>query len=1202
VTTVASPVAATAPESPFPGLTHYTSEYAEFFFGRDAERMRIIGNLQATRLTLLYAQSGVGKSSLLSAGVAPRLRELAELNVKDEGRPGNVPVVMREWVGDPTERLIEAVAEAFEPYVGDTALDLPAGDLEAAIEAATVAADSTLLVILDQFEEYFNYHANGEVGVSFADQLAACINRPDLRANFLIAIREDAYSRIGDLLKSRVPSVYSNYVHLDYLDRQALHDSITKSIAEFDRLHAAGEPVTDDPELVDTVLDQVAEGTKTQEARAGEAATIDAAFVQLVMKRLWKEEAAAGSHRLRVETLNRLGGAAEIIRTHLDEALATLSEEDQDTAATAFRYLVTPDLAKVALGTKALSDWTGIPEARLEGVLSALAAPDLKVLRPVLDARSEGRRYEIFHDGLAEPILSWRARHGDPELRKAQREAAEASRREARERRLRWLAVGALSLVLAVLAFSVLEYVKATRANAKAASVDIADRVPFLRTDAGLGPGAAALVGVEAYRVAKTFEARSQVLAFLQANPGIPTFAVSETQAAQAVAFLPHSRLASVGSDGTLKIWDASNPSRAPQTIKPLAAGRVANLDFTSLAVSPNGQRLAVGTSSGRVVVFDTANMRNRPPTLLTTSTEQVNALAFSDSGALLAAGDTEGDVYFWDVTKPGKGKPFYGLRVGTAAINALGFCPRNAGKTCADLLAVASGSGTWQWDPLRPRVKPVRLGPASLAAAWSPGGSLAYSVDDSADPGIRIIPHTGAARTIATADLVRSLAFADDGTVLVSGGDDWNVTTWDVATGRPFGPPRTQAAWSPVNDVAVSSNGRTIAAAGTEGIDVWPLNARGTLATTVGSFGYADERSPVEIWGLAVGAGGQVAAASGAGVFLWRPSSSATGGPPPPPLTISNQESLAVAYYKNLLAAAVGTRIVLWQTGTSCDRGGQIAASCRVGVAAGGHQIYSLAFNRTGTRIASGGFDGKVTLWNVANPRRPQLEKVLLKEQGDIHAVAFSPKTDILAVAGQDGSIQLWSVPDQGAPTRVALLRSPHGGQAVDSLAFSPDGRLLASGGDDQQVIFWRVDAKKGLTEIRGITQTDSNSILALAFSSTKAHILATGDDNGRVCLYDVGALQPVGSGDCLLGHWAQHASRTGIWGLEFAPDGKSLLTAGIENQVLAWSSILWSADRTELDAAVCKFTIPPLTANQWSSAFYRTSLAHRKNRSTCA
>ena len=561
MTTVASPVTATAPESPFPGLTHYTSEYAEFFFGRDAERMRIIGNLQATRLTLLYAQSGVGKSSLLSAGVAPRLRELAELNVKDEGRPGNVPVVMREWVGDPTERLIEAVAEAFEPYVGDTALDLPAADLEAAIEAATVAADSTLLVILDQFEEYFNYHANGEVGVSFADQLAACINRPDLRANFLIAIREDAYSRIGDLLKSRVPSVYSNYVHLDYLDRQALHDSITKSIAEFDRLHAADEPVTDDPELVDTVLDQVAEGTKNQEARAGEAATIDAAFVQLVMKRLWKEEAAAGSHRLRVETLNRLGGAAEIIRTHLDEALATLSEEDQDTAATAFRYLVTPDLAKVALGTKALSDWTGIPEARLEAVLSALAAPDLKVLRPVLDARSEGRRYEIFHDGLAEPILSWRARHGDPELRKAQREAAEASRREARERRLRWLAVGALSLVLGVLAFSVLEYVKATGANAKAASVDIADRVPFLRTDAGFGSGAAALVGVEAYRVAKTFEARSQVLAFLQANPGIPTFAVSETQAAQAVAFLPHSRLASVGSDGTLKIWDASNPN-----------------------------------------------------------------------------------------------------------------------------------------------------------------------------------------------------------------------------------------------------------------------------------------------------------------------------------------------------------------------------------------------------------------------------------------------------------------------------------------------------------------------------------------------------------------------------------------------------------------------------------------------------------------
>ena len=85
MTAVETPVGQGVIESPFPGLTHYTSDYAEVFFGRDSERKRIVGNLQAARLTLLYAQSGVGKSSLLSAGVAPRLLELARLSLEEEG-------------------------------------------------------------------------------------------------------------------------------------------------------------------------------------------------------------------------------------------------------------------------------------------------------------------------------------------------------------------------------------------------------------------------------------------------------------------------------------------------------------------------------------------------------------------------------------------------------------------------------------------------------------------------------------------------------------------------------------------------------------------------------------------------------------------------------------------------------------------------------------------------------------------------------------------------------------------------------------------------------------------------------------------------------------------------------------------------------------------------------------------------------------
>ena len=59
---------------PYVGLDYFVEEDAGLFFGRDSERKRISGNLRASRLTLLYAESGVGKSSLLRAGVSARLR------------------------------------------------------------------------------------------------------------------------------------------------------------------------------------------------------------------------------------------------------------------------------------------------------------------------------------------------------------------------------------------------------------------------------------------------------------------------------------------------------------------------------------------------------------------------------------------------------------------------------------------------------------------------------------------------------------------------------------------------------------------------------------------------------------------------------------------------------------------------------------------------------------------------------------------------------------------------------------------------------------------------------------------------------------------------------------------------------------------------------------------------------------------------
>ena len=77
------------PSSPFKGLAHFDeSEHdRRLFFGRERESELVAANLMASRLTVLYGPSGVGKSSLVRAGVVQRLRTLVPTMGGDAAGP-----------------------------------------------------------------------------------------------------------------------------------------------------------------------------------------------------------------------------------------------------------------------------------------------------------------------------------------------------------------------------------------------------------------------------------------------------------------------------------------------------------------------------------------------------------------------------------------------------------------------------------------------------------------------------------------------------------------------------------------------------------------------------------------------------------------------------------------------------------------------------------------------------------------------------------------------------------------------------------------------------------------------------------------------------------------------------------------------------------------------------------------------------------
>src|SRR4051794_21205038 len=113
------------PNAPYKGLVPYTDDDAALFFGRDAERSIIVANLRSARFTLLYGPSGVGKSSVVGAGVVHSLRQRAQASLAKRGTPEFAVVYFNQWRDDPVAGLLQAVRKEVETLLGTTFDDPP---------------------------------------------------------------------------------------------------------------------------------------------------------------------------------------------------------------------------------------------------------------------------------------------------------------------------------------------------------------------------------------------------------------------------------------------------------------------------------------------------------------------------------------------------------------------------------------------------------------------------------------------------------------------------------------------------------------------------------------------------------------------------------------------------------------------------------------------------------------------------------------------------------------------------------------------------------------------------------------------------------------------------------------------------------------------------------------------------------------------
>src|SRR5262249_49794086 len=131
-------------QSPFVGTRPFDREDAPYFFGRDREAARLANIVSAGTMAVLYGESGVGKSSLLNARLPLSLEEI---------EPSWSVITLFEWHPGFEARL----AALIKAKIG---ISTEGGFAKPLLRYAQEEG-AALLLVFDQFEEYFLYHPNG---------------------------------------------------------------------------------------------------------------------------------------------------------------------------------------------------------------------------------------------------------------------------------------------------------------------------------------------------------------------------------------------------------------------------------------------------------------------------------------------------------------------------------------------------------------------------------------------------------------------------------------------------------------------------------------------------------------------------------------------------------------------------------------------------------------------------------------------------------------------------------------------------------------------------------------------------------------------------------------------------------------------------------------------------------------------------------
>jgi len=1208
---------------PYLGLVPFEERDARVFYGRGDLMtqlvQRLAGRLDGTGILLVAGESGTGKSSLLRAGLMPRLAAAA-LGEGSERWPRRV---IRPTVSPLRELAMQladvAGADPVSVYRSLSAAPSEAATLaELAVRTAAgrgahirargpadgaAAAPPRLVLVVDQFEELFT--AGGDADAGRAERDA-----------FIAALHAVATGPAGP--QKLPPALVVAVVRADFLGRLIAYPPLKAALdaglftvgpmSEAELRLAMTGPAAEAGLAVESALVEAV----IAELREGAGAGLGSGVLPLMSQAMAATWELREGSELTLRAYRRAGGVADAVNRSAQAAYHALTSRQKDAARLVFTQLtvITADgqfarrrcsradlrapgvhmaadidavidifsahrllvigqdsveIAHDALlqAWKQLRDWLG--DDQLDRALYSQVVTDA--------ATWESNRRDssyLYRPGRLATIDAATARWQDaparysplPATSQAFLGAAHHAARRSTRRRRGAFAILALLTALAVTASVVAVYQRAAAIRQRDQAIYnqvIAEALQYGTSDTTL----AAQLNLAAYRIRPTQDLSSRLLN----TENIPLSSPLAVGAGgvNSVAFGPGGHtLASGNSDGAVRLWGMADPAHP----RPLGSTLTGAAAVNWVAFSPGGHTLACGSADGAVRLWDVTDPAHLRPLGSTPTSRRTGVLsvAFTPGGHTLASSSLDGTIRLWDVTDPAHprllGQPLTG---GTGAVETVAFSPR--GHT----LASSDDDGTIRlWDiadPAHPRPLGQPLTGSTRAVyslAFSPGGHTLASGDydgtirlwDIADPAH---PRLLGQPLTGAATVVASVAFSPGGHTLASGSDDGAVRLWDIADPvhpRPLGQPLTGSSAAVVS-VAFSPDGHTLASGSLDGtIRLWNL-PQTVLTSGAGAVLVALTSD-----------GHTLAGGSADGTIrLWDVADPVHPRPLGQPLTGTGVVD-AVEFSpggRTLASGSLDGTVRLWDVADPAPRPlGQPLAD-------GTGPVYAVAFSPGGRTLASGDSDGTIRLWDVADPAHPRpLGQPLADGTGPVYAVAFSPGGRTLASGDYNGTIRLWDVADPAHP-RPAGQPPTSRAAVVGSVAFSHGGRTLASGSADGTIRLWDV-ADPAHPRPLGSTLTGAAAVNWVAFSPG-GHTLASSSADGTIRLWDVADpahLRPLGQP--LTGGTAA------VYPVAFGPGGRTLASGSADGTIRLWNlNVQYAIQR------ICA-TAGGLTPRQWN------------------